>query len=192
MARSVPIASKSARRKKTKITTASDGVSAPRTSSLRKVGASDGGVLKMPSNFVNPSASAAAVDRSIPTSSAPFTPRAIRIAITASVAEREQHGRRRQPAERDVHAPGDWTMIPLHSSPMSVMSSPMPTPIACRIESGTAASTRSRTPNAAAATKIVPAIATAPSATGQGVPRATTTVYVKKKLWPIAGATAIG
>ena len=30
------------------------------------------------------------------------------------------------------------------------------------------------------------------AAVGHGVPRATTTVKVKKKLWPMAGATAMG
>jgi hypothetical protein len=38
----------------------------------------------------------------------------------------------------------------------------------------------------------VPAIATAPSATGHGTCMPATTVNAKKKLCPIAGATAIG
>ena len=52
--------------------------------------------------------------------------------------------------------------------------------------------TRSRKPNPAVRMNTSPAMATAPSATCQGVPPATTTVNAKKKLWPIAGATPIG
>ena len=88
--------------------------------------------------------------------------------------------------------PGASTTIPAHSSPIRAIRRPMPTPMACFSDSGTAVMTRSRKPIPAVRMKIVPAIATAPSATGHGVPPATTTEKAKKKLWPIAGATAIG
>ena len=51
---------------------------------------------------------------------------------------------------------------------------------------------RSRSPIAAVRMNSVPAMATAPSAMRHGTFIATQTVNAKKKLWPIAGATAIG
>ena len=51
---------------------------------------------------------------------------------------------------------------------------------------------RSRSPMAAVRMNSVPAIATAPRAMRHGTFIATQTVNAKKKLWPIAGATAIG
>jgi len=68
----------------------------------------------------------------------------------------------------------------------------MPAAIACFNDEGIAVITRSRRPMPAVATKTRPAIATAPSATCHGIFIPTTTEYAKKKLWPIAGATAIG
>ena len=88
--------------------------------------------------------------------------------------------------------PGESTTMPLHCRPISAISRPMPTPIACLSESGTAVITRSRRPMPAVTMKMLPAMATAPSAIGHGVPCPTTTVKAKKKLCPIAGATAIG
>ncbi len=51
---------------------------------------------------------------------------------------------------------------------------------------------RSRNPIPAVRTNTRPAIATAPSATCHGTFMPMTTEYAKKKLCPIAGATAIG
>ncbi len=127
----------------------------------------------------------------MPMSIAALTPRAIRIAINAIVAsESSTGGDVSRPSVTSV--PGAATMMPLHSRPMRAMSRPMPTLIACFSEVGTAVITRSRKPIPAVRMKIVPAIATAPRAMGHGVPPTTTTVNAKKKLCPIAGATAMG
>ena len=82
--------------------------------------------------------------------------------------------------------------MPPHSRPMSATSRPMPTAIACLSDSGIAGMSRSRRPTPAVRMKISPATATAPSAICHGTRIPTTTVKAKKKLWPIAGATAIG
>ena len=50
----------------------------------------------------------------------------------------------------------------------------------------------SRKPNDEVATKINPEMKTAPSATCQGTFIVNTTTKAKKKLWPMAGATATG
>ena len=68
----------------------------------------------------------------------------------------------------------------------------MPTAMACFSEPGMATINRSRNPIAAVRMNSVPAMATAPSAMRHGTCIATQTVKAKKKLWPIAGATAIG
>ncbi|MNC99663.1 hypothetical protein D3C83_180250 [compost metagenome] len=68
----------------------------------------------------------------------------------------------------------------------------MPAAIACLSEVGMAPMRCSRRPIPAVRMNTIPATATAPSATCQGTPEPTTTEYAKKKLWPIAGATAIG
>ena len=72
------------------------------------------------------------------------------------------------------------------------MSNPIPTAIACFNEAGIAVMSRSRSPIPATRMKRRPATATAPSATCHGTSMARTTEKAKKKLWPIAGAMAIG
>ena len=109
--------------------------------------------------------------------------------------------RHRQQAEDGSSAGGDFTaegheragaatISPLHSRPMSAMSG------RCRPPSHVSA-TPNRRDRAAQAeprrqNEDEPCTATAPSATRHGTRIAATTVKAKKKLWPIAGATAIG
>ena len=131
------------------------------------------------------------VDRRIPSSSAPVTRRAISTAIVNSPKiARSVGGDFNAPSVTSV--PGDATTMPLHSRPMSAMSNPMPTAMACFSESGMATMSRSRRPMLAVRMKISPAMATPPSATRHGTCIVTATVNAKKKLCPIAGATAIG
>ena len=72
------------------------------------------------------------------------------------------------------------------------MSRPIPTAMACFNDGGIAVISRSRNPIPAVRTNRMPAMATPPSATCHGTAMPRTTEYAKKKLWPIAGATAIG
>ncbi len=68
----------------------------------------------------------------------------------------------------------------------------MPAAMACCSDRGSTAISRSRSPMPAVATNSRPAMATAPRAAGHGTFIPSTSVYAKKKLCPIAGATAIG
>jgi hypothetical protein len=127
----------------------------------------------------------------MPHSSAPGAPLAISTAVSVSTAIASRTGRLcRSPSVTSV--PGAPTINPAHSRPIVAMRSPIPAAIACFIDRGIAVISRSRRPMPAVRTKIRPATATPPSATRQGTFIPTTTEYTKKKLWPMAGATAIG
>jgi len=146
-----------------------------------KVGASDGGVLSTPSNLVKPSASAAAGRDQHADGSAPFSaPRH----QNRDDGERSRRGglARRQPPGA-TYVPGACTMMPLHSRPMSVHEEAMRRDcVAHGLGHGGehAAPARQRRDETNAARQS----RRAPSATGHGVPRATTTVKVKKKFAP--------
>jgi hypothetical protein len=73
---------------------------------------------------------------------------------------------------------------------MSVMSNPIPAAIDDLSDSGTAATICSRNRNEEVAIKIRPDMNIAPSAASHATPAATTAA--KKKLCPMAGATAMG
>ena len=88
--------------------------------------------------------------------------------------------------------PGAATINPAHCRPTIAINNPMPAAMACLREAGIAVISRSRKPIPAVRMKIAPAMATAPSATRHGTLMPRTTEYAKKKLWPIAGATAMG
>ena len=128
----------------------------------------------------------------MPISSAPLTRRAISTAMSASVPSARSTGGDVSRTERHERAGRiDDDAAPLEADQRDEQADAGADRVFERIGHGdddALAQADARGENEDAC----PAIATAPSATGHGVPRAATTVNAKKKLCPIAGATPIG
>ena len=119
-------------------------------------------------------------------------------------AARHQHRHHRERAEREQRpaatsggrasraCPATSTTIAAHSRPISAMSRPMPAPIACFSESGTARDHPLAQADARREDEDEPGDRDRAERDRPRRAPPTTTVNAKKKLWPIAGATAIG
>lgn len=89
----------------------------------------------------------------------------------------------------DIHHP---IMMPAFLNPKNEMNNPIPTVMADFIDSGIASMIFLRRPVIVKMVKKIPEIKTAPNAVCQVKPCPITTVYVKKEIRPIPGATAAG
>ncbi len=175
---SVPIESNSARKKNTNTTAIMSRRSEPRISSCSNVGDSEGGRLATPRNSLSPASQAAALDVKMPMRMAPRTPRIMSTAMTANPTVATSTGALlRSPSVTSV--PEEPTITPAHCRPTIAISSPIPTGMARVSGSGIAVISSSRRPKPAVTRNTRPAMATAPSATGQGTPLPATTANAK-------------